>query len=388
MTKIFQLFSYVSLLLILILSGCIGSSNAEIERPSINQDPDKVQEHVSKFKAVSAGYNHTLAVDEKGNIWAWGSNEYGQLGNGGTADSNVPTKIENFSKVVAVAGGATHSLALREDGTVWSWGANQFGELGNGTHNDSFVPVQVKGIDQIVAIDANANNSIALKKDGTVWVWGSNVNGQLGVEGDHPDTPLQVAGLENIDKVSCGLSFCLALQKETGTVWAWGWNRDTNLGVGSNEEIVHSPKKVTIITDINDIAGANGSIIALKKDGSIWEWGNGVQPEKISEAGTAISIGRGTNHYFSIQNSGQLSSWGFNDKGQLGTGVNVSDYVSLQNVKGITNVISISGGETHSVALDKEGTVWTWGSNEYGQLGDGTNTDKSIPEKLTIKETQ
>jgi len=368
----------------LLLSGCLEGPNTGVI-PQIKQDNIESKQDSLEFKVVSAGFYHTLAVDVNGDVWGWGDNESGQLGEVDSANSNVPIKISNLSKIVKVVGGKEHSVALREDGTVWSWGSNAFGELGVGTFEASTTPAQVKGIEKVIDIDANSNSTIALKEDGTVWVWGSNAYGELGREGDNSAVPVQVEGLQNISKISAGFKHFLAVQKDDGSIWAWGWNRETNLGVGSNEEIVNTPTKVKGLTGIIDVAGATGSIIALNKDGSVSEWGGGeAPPQEILKAGSSSIIGQGNFHSFAANKEGKLWSWGLNRNGQLGLGENVDKIMPVNEVKQITGVVSVSGGDGHSVALDKEGNVWTWGSNEYGQLGDGTNIDKSIPEKLTI----
>ncbi len=129
---------------------------------------------------VAAGNDFSLAVTSTGTAWAWGNGQFGQLGNGSTANSSVPVQVKGLTGAVAVAAGFFHGLALRSDGTVWAWGGNDSGQLGNGTTASSPVPVLVKGLTGITQIAAGAEYSLALRSDGTVWAWGRNGSGQLG----------------------------------------------------------------------------------------------------------------------------------------------------------------------------------------------------------------
>ena len=130
--------------------------------------------------SISSGLRHCLALKSDGTVWAWGDNEWGQLGDGTTTSRYIPTPINNLTGVVAISAGHYHSLALKSDGTVWAWGDNESGELGTGDTVSSLVPVQVKGLEHVTVIADGEAHSLALKNDGTVWSWGNNENGQSG----------------------------------------------------------------------------------------------------------------------------------------------------------------------------------------------------------------
>lgn len=140
--------------------------------------------------AIATGSRHTLALKSDGTVWAWGYNQYGQLGDGtntgpqtcssGAPCSNVPVQVSNISGATAIAAGEYYSLARKTDGTVWAWGTNGYGELGNGATTDSDTPVQVSGLTNVVALAAGYASTAAVKTDGTVWTWGWNANGELG----------------------------------------------------------------------------------------------------------------------------------------------------------------------------------------------------------------
>ncbi|MDD5537384.1 MAG: two-component regulator propeller domain-containing protein [Candidatus Omnitrophica bacterium] len=254
---------------------------------SRNPTPTQVM-GLGKVTAISAGQRYSLVLQDDGIVWAWGENEWGQLGDGTTTNSDVPVQVRNLSDVIAISAGHYHSLALKSDGTVWAWGDNESGELGNGTTVSSNVPVQVSGLDGIVAIAAGEAHSLALKKDGTVWSWGNNENGQAGngtQNGkDNPAvvTPVKVNSLNNVvaiaegglpgggaelngGMVKYGAGYCLAL-KSDDTVWTWGasgwysepWNNPHN----------NIPVQINNLSDVKTIAGGGNYAIAIVPSGN------------------------------------------------------------------------------------------------------------------------
>jgi hypothetical protein len=229
---------------------------------------------LTSVTAIAGGGGHSLALKNDGTVWAWGYNYGGELGNGTWNSSNVPVQVSSLTGITAIAAGdGGHSLALKNDGTVWAWGDNEYGELGNGTNTNSNVPVQVSGLTGITAIAGGVVHSIAVKNDGTVWAWGNNGNGQLGNgTNTNSNLPVQVSGLTGVTSIAGGLYHSLAL-KNDGTVWAWGNNGNGQLGNGtfSNSNL---PVQVSGLTGVTAIAGGNYHSLALKNDGTAWAWGN------------------------------------------------------------------------------------------------------------------
>ena len=342
-----------------------------------------------------------------GDPLAWGYNSYYQLGDGTTTNRNTPVPVSNLRGVVAVAG-SDHSLALADDGTVWAWGDNSYGQLGDGTHDYRYTPVPVSGLSNVIAIAAGAYHSLAVTADGSVWAWGNNGSGQLG-NGSYNDsnTPVQVSGLTGVVAIAAGYYHSLAL-KSDGSVWAWGYNSYYQLGDGTyttryTPVQVKGPGGTGTLGGVVAIAAGTYHSLALKSDGSVWAWGynssgqlgNGTTnysftPVQVSGPGGTgtldgvVAIAAGYYHSLALKSDGTVWAWGNNSNGQLGEGT-ATNYNTPVQVVGpggtgtLTGVVAIAAGDANSLALESDGTVWAWGWNYYGQLGDGTYTTRYNP---------
>jgi alpha-tubulin suppressor-like RCC1 family protein len=237
-----------------------------------------------------------------------------------------------------VVPGNGYTVVLKADGTVWSWGEGQSGEMGNAILYDTPVlaPVQAS-IADVKYIAVGNNCTYAIKKDGTLWAWGFNGNGELGV-GDTTirTVPVQIPGLNDVVRVAGTNGGFAACVKVDGTVYAWGWNSKGQLGNGTT---THSTSPVQSTADgfenIKELDVGADHVVARKGDGAVWTWG--------SNAGK--QCGRGTSAYYT--RPGPIST------------------------TGMENIVKVKAGSAHNVALKNDGTVWTWGSNKYGQLGKG-----------------
>jgi len=243
---------------------------------------------LTDIKAIAAGDEHSLALKEDGTVWAWGSKRYGQLGDGESSwtSSKVPVQVITDSEtgaaltdIKAIAAGDKHSLALKEDGTVWAWGKNNYGQLGNGSTEESSIPVQVMVdpeigtvLTDVKAIAAGQGHSFALKNDGTLWAWGWNGNAQLG-NGSTVDSsaPVQVARLTDIKSISAGANHVMAL-KNDDTIWVWGNNYYSQLGIGA-DIMSYIPTRLCEASDIAMINAGYYHSMAVKNDGTVWTWG-------------------------------------------------------------------------------------------------------------------
>ena len=344
--------------------------------------------------ASGMGLSQQQEIATTGQAWAWGSNAFGQLGNGTTTSSNAPVQVSDLSGVQDVAAGRYHSLALKNDGTVWTWGDNAFGQLGDGTYTQRTTPVQVSGLSGVQAISANQADSLALKNDGTVWGWGDNWAGQLGngTTTSSTNVPVQVSGLSGVQDVAAGTGHSLAL-KNDGTVWALGYNRFGQLGNGTTINS-NTPVQVSDLSGVQDVAAGQLHGLALKNDGTVWAWGdNGggqlgdstytqrTTPVQVSGLSGVQAIASGAYYSLALKNDGTVWTWGGNGFGQLGNGTTTNSNTPVQ-VSDLSGVQAIAGGLL-SLALKNDGTLWAWGANNYGQLGDGTYTQRTTPVQVS-----
>jgi alpha-tubulin suppressor-like RCC1 family protein len=211
------------------------------------------------------GYGHSLALDADGQVWAWGYNIRGQLGDGTTGRKGEPVPVDVPDAAGVAAAGFT-SLARLENGSLWSWGSNARGQLGDGGSEPRHVPGQVAGLAEVIAVAAGgAGDSVhvlALQRDGMVWAWGDNAHGQTGAGYDAwQPTPIRVAGLAPATTIAAGGNMSLALD-DAGRVWVWGASEQ---GAG--------PRVVVGLEGVTLLAAGGEHALALDDTGRLWAWG-------------------------------------------------------------------------------------------------------------------
>lgn len=315
---------------------------------------------------VAGGTDHTLDLKQDGTVWAWGNNDYGQLGDGTTLDRYTPVQVQGLDSVVAISAGSGFSLALKSDGTVWAWGGNWNGQLGDSSVAYRYIPVQVTTLSSVVAIASGHYHNLAVKSDGTVWAWGWNIHGVLGdgrwnihdaVVGDgnmnDSSSPVQVQGLGSVVDVAAGFLHSLAL-KSDGTVWAWGNNDSGQHGVPGGLTFNDGPYTTTYRNS----------------------------PVHVQGLDSVIAISAGYSHSLALNSNGTVLAWGSNSSGELGDGSTTTRYTPVQ-VTNLGSVTAIAAGSSHTLAVKSDGTVWTWGHNYSGQLGDGSTTSSSSPVQVS-----
>jgi alpha-tubulin suppressor-like RCC1 family protein len=348
----------------------------------------------SNWISIGAGIggNHTLAIKADGSLWAWGANDYGQLGIGNTIFQSSPVQVGADHDWIGVSSGVYHSLALKANGTLWAWGKNGSGELGTGDTIGHITPIQIGVGNDWVCIASGDIYSAAIKADGTLWLWGDNNYGVLGL-GDTLSrwAPTQV-GTDDKWVTIVNSARCNVALKADGSRWCWGQNDNWELGIGDN-----SPHYSPVLGEADRdwtwlAAGLHG--LGLKDDGHLWGWGRNTEDEfgqgwaypsyayspmllNISTDWTGAVVG--LNEFtFLLRSNGHLWGTGANWWGQLGLG-----YAGFQPVDTLTQSstpatewVSGSTGASHTAAIYSDGSLWTWGSNDHGQLGLGNTTEQ------------
>jgi uncharacterized repeat protein (TIGR01451 family) len=284
-----------------------------------------------------------------------------------------------FSNARAVAARGYYTLALKSDGTVWGWGENKSGQIYDGTKDESKIyPTQLSGLSGATAIAAGPNFGLALKGDGTVWGWGDNTSGQLGnadVPAAPKSAPVQVKGLNAVTAIAAGAAHGLAL-KSDGTLWAWGSNAGGQLGTGSTDQNPHFVP-LFLLSNVAALAAGPGQTYAVKTDGTVWVCGYNFggmvgQPNTISVVPTMTQmqglsevskVAASENSAFAIKMDGTLWAWGDNSYGQLGNGTrNFNGNPVPTQVPGLSDVVSATAGYTYVYAAKSDGTLWGWGN--------------------------
>jgi alpha-tubulin suppressor-like RCC1 family protein len=231
---------------------------------------------INQVKEIAGGGKHTIALKEDGTVWSWGGNDYGQLGDGSTMDNTyrtIPVQVNGISNCIAVSGGSAHSLALLADGTVWAWGYNEYAQLGDSSTTHRNVPVKVKQLSGAIAISAGGLHSVALKADGTVWVWGGAVTGNAGIGTFANETAaVQANGLSGITKIAAGIGNTYGIKNDK-TVWGYGINQLGQLGNGTTTT-AYTPVQMLTVNDALSIAAGNCKFMAIRSDSTVWACGD------------------------------------------------------------------------------------------------------------------
>jgi alpha-tubulin suppressor-like RCC1 family protein len=239
------------------------------------------------------------------------------------------------------------------------------------------------------AVAAGDSHTLAVKADGTVWTWGKNDLNELGHTPYFTaavSTPAQVTSITDVIAVAGGNQHSVAL-KRNGTVWTWGYGFDGELGDGTLHTVADAVQAQGL-TNVIAVAAGGGYSVALKSDGTVWIWGNdgvrnyGSVPVQMTGLSGITSIAAKGSSTFAIKSDGEaagtLWAWGDNTYGELGDGTFTSRSTAMR-VAGLANVVQVANSGSHAVAVKGDGTVWTWGSNNWGQLGDATNTGRTTP---------
>lgn len=329
----------------------------------------------------------TTLATPTGHAWAWGRGSDGVLGNSNLTHAAVPAPVFNLTTLHQVSSAVSNAMALRTDGTVAAWGNNSFSQMGTGNQVSSNTPVIMPTLSSVRQVSSNSEGGLALRTDGTVWSWGYDGYGQLGDSNENYNmtnaVPLKVPGLPAINSVAaCGYQD-LALAKN-GTVYTWG----EQMPAPAWEQPNLPPLMFPGLSSIRSIACSDKAGYALRNDGTVWAWGTGlggqlgngdtadsVTPVQVQGITSATAVAAGSATGYALLVDGTVEAWGDNSWGQLGSGINTQQLSTTPvPVAGLSAVRSIAGGQYNGYALRQDGTVWAWGDNEDGELGNGTYT--------------
>jgi alpha-tubulin suppressor-like RCC1 family protein len=355
------------------------------------------------FKVSQIG-NYAVDVDDilirreyfnDGTLWGCGYNSKYQLGlgNGGVnATYSMSSTAGGGTNWKQVAAGAYHTSGIKTDGTLWTWGWNNNGVLGENygipsTGSRSSPGTTAGGGTNWKQVSCSYSHNAAVKTDGTLWTWGNGASGQLGNgssgAGNVIASPVTVAGGEtNWKKTHAGSSATFSI-KTDNTLWGTGYYP------GNGSSLVSSFVQIAGGGSWSQVSGSGeGNCAAIKTDGTLWTWGKNGYGELgdgtfSSRLSPITTLGGGTNwkqvavSYLrgmaAIKTDGTLWTWGSNLNGQLGDGTTVSSILSPATVAGGgTNWKQVSNGYQHTAAIKTDGTLWTWGYNQYYELGIST----------------
>jgi alpha-tubulin suppressor-like RCC1 family protein len=375
--------------------GSIGD-NTTLDKST----PVSVLGAVKTFCVINDGkLAHVLAIDKNGRAWGWGYNNNGQVGNNAIVSQLTPVSVLGAIKTFCkISCGDNHSAAIDKNGRAWGWGYNSVGQLGNNAIISQRTPVSVLGaIKTFCQISSGPYWSSAIDKNGRAWGWGDNFFGQLGNNAVLSQrTPVSVLGaIKTFCQISCGDNHTVAIDKN-GRAWGWGYNSVGQLG---NNSLISQRTPVSVLGAVKtfcQIAAKLLNTVAVDKNGRTWVWGSASNSGTDSDAykytpksiGGAVKTfcqiftgsGGNSKHGAGIDKNGRAWGWGYNNNGQVG--INTTGFVvdSPNSVLGaVKTFCKISGGGSHTSAIDKNGRAWGWGYNLYGQLGNNAIVSQLTP---------
>lgn len=314
-------------------SGQLGNGKLESRAA-----PTVVSSSVRRWIAVETGAEHSCGLTADGGVQCWGAGNYGQLGNGSTANRSLATNVSGLaSGVTAIALGSSHSCALLQTGRVNCWGHGGYGRLGSGNVNNQTTPSEVQGLDDVIAIAAGYEHTCALLNDRTVKCWGRNATGAIG-DGTFVDRfqPVFAANLNNIAAISIGAYHSCA-RSLAGAVRCWGFNAQGQIGDGT---LINRPSSVAVPNLQNGV----------------------------------LQVIAGGYHSCALRTGLPVQCWGLNDYGQLGdeTRINRSAPTDIPNLP--ITAFELSGGSQHTCARASGNNLYCWGRAEDGRIGFGNST--------------
>jgi len=349
-------------------------------------------------------------------VYAWGDNRVGQLGDGTTGQRAAPVAVALPAgvRIASVAAGGVQSLAVDGDGRVYSWGNNDDGQLGDGStvqRSRPAVAALPAGV-RALSVSEGVCQSLVVGSDGRVYAWGSRAYGEIG-EGSAAGLqkrPLGVTLAPGVRAVSvaAGLGRSFAVGSDD-RLYAWGGVDGRLFSPMSFRTVIfrhllerHTPGAVLVPghVRIRFVSSGLADTLALGSDGRIYGWGNnyygnigdGTTTDRPTPTAVAlpagvraVSVAVGDTHNLALGSDGRVYAWGDNTYGQLGDGTRTERHVptAVALPKGV-HAVSIAAGSYDSMAVGSDGRLYAWGNDRYGQLGDGSTTERDTPEALSL----
>ena len=339
---------------------------------------------------VSAGASHACALGQTGSLECWGSNQSGQLGIGTTHRQPVPLRVFGISTATHIVAGQKHTCARVDDGALTCWGDNTNGQLGDGTQSDRSTETEVSS-DMASLISAGSGHTCFIDDVASLNCWGQNSQGQVG-DGTTTTPRLSPQSvLSSVADVGTGTSHTCAVTT-LGAVLCWGDNSKGQVGDGTMTRR-ETPTAITGGHSAVQVSAGNEHSCAVLADSEIICWGDnqhgqlgdGTNTRRLDpvtvDFDDPLEVAAGNRHTCARNTDQTVSCWGSHQQGVLGNGAGVGSTTPVA-VPGLTNVVQISTGnveQSHVCARRSDGTVSCWGSNAWGQLGDGTIMQRDLP---------
>ena len=389
--------------------------NRRLPKPTLIRSPASLV-----FTQVACGKSHCLAINKLGKVFAWGTDTYGQLGLGESKKGTSIQKPEMISKIAShvftsVVASATGSYAVTEKGELFAWGKNNAGQLGlRSTKKPKYVPeIVIKSNDDagIVSLSAGGyafqyeSHTAVVLANHDAYTWGWNTFGQLGNSDSEArqGIPTKSAWLakQKLKAIECG-QFTTAAVTEGGELYMWGLNEAGQLGRGefatSNSD---GPRRVVLDGQVASVSIGYGHVLALTKDGRVFSWGKNFygqlglgdhrdksSPQEITHFSDdrIVHIAAGQYHSMALSDTGEVYAWGYNRDHELGLSEDNMDRVLPQHVPDLKGkrISHLAAGGYHSLAISEDGLLYTWGLNNYGQLGRVAENFGRVPALASI----
>jgi alpha-tubulin suppressor-like RCC1 family protein len=346
---------------------------------------------------ITWGSDVSTSFKVEASLFAWGFNTCGPLGDNTAVSKSSPVQeITSSTNWCLLGAGYFHTTAIKTDGSLWSWGFGACGRLGDNTTVNKSSPVrEITSSTDWRQVSGGGKHTNAIKTDGSLWVWGNNNFGQLG---DNTivikSSPVQeITSSTNWCQVSAGVDHSGAI-KTDGSLWSWGNGVSGRIGDNTTVNKSSPVREITSSTNWCQMDNGNNHSNAVKTDGSLWAWGRNnygqlgdntttdrsSPVQEITSSTNWCQVSTGFRHTTAIKTDGSLWSWGYNRYGRLGDNTTVTKSSPVREITSSTNWCQVSArAYAHTSAIKTDGSLWSWGYNYSGELGNNSTTNTSSP---------